>query len=728
MPFFFFTAAGARSSYAERIRHTILFDSENVTNSPDLITDLPRFHPLEFARAPNGYVYIASGLDSVFKWDGVNRELLTVGVIAPTVAPVIAATGAGDITGRYRAYLRFVDADGNVSNLSPVSNTLTADSNSTIVYTNVQAPTEDKVVRRQLLRNTTGQFLVFYVDVDTTDLSSSTFSSTNTDANLRNLTAVPLFDDSLSVSLADRFGIPPNDKPFIAFYQNRLWLYGEVPYEEGNVQVTFGSATVTGIGTEWTAEMANRLLYVLDADGSYLITSVDEDSQALTLSTEYISSSDKFAIYKIRPLPTRRHRLFYSEAGLYDSWPSTQGIDIASSDDVDDDGTGLVSTHSFLYIIQRRHIYRLSFLEDPAVDGGIFLSARRGCVNNRSWVSVDGWLYCLDDRGIYRFDGSSKVEDLSQPIQDLFYFDREPEDLRINWGGARFFHASHDRNDATIRWFVAFSGEYLPRHALCYNYSVPQWWIEEYPFAVGDSTIFKAISSIPLVAGRYRKVFTLQVGTLDLVDEDEGETRSDVSAFTRRSLTATPDVAFPPSAVVGAPVGIVDGRGKGQWRRIATVSGTTISLTQPWIIDPDTETSVFQIGGMPWRWRSGWSQWPVTEHNQARRISVGFQPTDTAAEMDLRVYEDYARAPTNWALKWPRIPSDSTGIETEPDNPDAELDLEQEKGFSYLTLDGFNLYDEFRGDIVSAELRGFSARSPVVIYQLRIQGAGTTQR
>jgi hypothetical protein len=33
------------------------------------------------------------------------------------------------------------------------------------------------------------------------------------------------------------------------------------------------------------------------------------------------------------------------------------------------------------------------------------------------------------------------------------------------------------------------------------------------------------------------------------------------------------------------------------------------------------------------------------------------------------------------------------------------------------------MYDEFRGDIIAAEIRGFSGQEPVVIYQLRIQGA-----
>lgn len=717
--FFFQTV---NQAFQQTVRHTVLFKSHNITSSGELITGLERFCPLEFARATNDYVYMANGLQAPIKWNGIARELQTVGVIAPTEALVLAGTGSGDITGRYRGYLRFVDEDGNVSNLSPLSNTIEPEGVSTIVYTNVQAPTESKVVRRQILRNTSGQLLTFYVDIDTTDLSASTFSSTKTDEQLRVETAVPLFDDTLSINLANRHGLPPDDKPFIAIYQDRLWLYGEEVYQEGNVQVTFGSKTVDGIGTEFTEEMAGRFLYVVGADRAYEIDSVVESTQRITLTTQYLQASDKFAQYKIRPASARRHVLFYSERGQFDSWPETQGLEVASSDDVDDEATGLASTQSFLYILQRRHIYRLTFLSDPVDDGGIFLSARRGCVNNRCWIPVDGWMYCLDDRGIYRFDGSDSTEDLSQVIQDLFYFDRGLGDLRINWDGWRYFHASHDRNDATIRWFVTLSGEYLPRHAVCFNYSVPQWWIEEYPFFLGDSTIFKSINSLPIAAGRYRKVYAVQVGPLDVVSPREGATRAAVESATRRSITAATGTVFPTSGVVGAPLSIVDGRGKGQWRLVVSVTDRTLAVDNPWLESPDS-TSTFQVGAMPWRWKSGWSQWPISDINQPRRISVGFQPSGTPNEMDLRVYTDYSDSPTEWKLNWPRNPSESTGIETREDDPDAEIDLQQAKGFSYLTLDGYNVYDEFRADIVAAELRGFAGASPVIVYQVSIEGA-----
>ena len=126
---FFF--AEALKHYTETVRHTLLFTSKPATVGADLLTGLARFHPLEFARAPNGYVYMATGLDPVVKWDGVDRDIMTVGVAAPEDEPTLSFTGPGEIVGDYACYVRYIDEDGNVSNLSPTSETVEARSMTT---------------------------------------------------------------------------------------------------------------------------------------------------------------------------------------------------------------------------------------------------------------------------------------------------------------------------------------------------------------------------------------------------------------------------------------------------------------------------------------------------------------------------------------------------------------------------------------------------------------------
>lgn len=715
-----------KSDFTLRVQQDFLLSQVAESSGTNILSGLAKLYPVTFARATNGWVYIFDGLTSPVKWDGIDPSVVVVGIVAPTTAPVLAGSGTGSLTGTYRAYVRFVDNEGNVSNLSPVSDSVDLTTVATITYTSIEQSTDPKVVRRQILRNTDGQLLVFYVDVDSDDLSATSLTSTKTDSQLRSGTAVPLFNEDFSTQLANRNAPPPDDKPLVAFYQNRLWAYGEVVYNEGHAEVTFGSETVTGIGTEWTEEMAGRFLYVDDARRSYEISSVNKYTQTITLTSDYLDSTDKFAQYKIRPAPSQRHVLAYSEAGRFDAWPATQTLEVASSDDIDDDPAGLASTHSFLYILQKRHIYRLSFLSDPATDGGIFLSARRGVANNRCWVNVDGYMYGLDDRGIYRFDGSDATEDLSQPIQDLFYFHRETGELRVNWRASRFFHASHDRHEATIRWFVALSGDRFPRHAICLNYSTPQWWLEKYPWPIGDSAAFKGTTTIPLAAGPHRKVLAMQFGTLDITDADDGTTRGDVASSTRTSVTISSAVTLPASGLVGAPIAVVSGRGKNQLRIITAVSGQTLTVDRPWLISLDT-TSDVQIGAIPWSWKSGWMEWPIRESNQPRKVALGFQPSTTPNTMDLRTYEDYSKVASVSSLTWPNNPSDSTGVTLTEDSADAVIDLEQARGYAELVIDSFAMYHTTREDIISVELVGFSSASPVRVYQIMVYGAAQSR-
>lgn len=701
------------------VSHRLLFSQDQSPSTGNALTGLPRFFPICFARATNGYVYMATGLTPVTKWDGLRAEAITAGVPAPAAALTLAATGNGDISGRYTAYQRFIDADGNPSNLSPVSNEIVVTDVATVLYTDVEVPTDKKIVTRQILRNTDGQSLTYYVDVETTDLNLTSFSSTKLDTELRLGVAVPLFDTE-DRSLANRFGVPRNDKPLIAYYNSRLFLAGDITYAEGHIEVTNGSTTVYGIGTEWTDSFTDRFLYIVGHDRSYEIASVDTDNQTLTLESAFRGTTDTLAEYAIRSAPAQRTLMYFTESGRFDAWPAVNSLEISSSEDLEEEITALLVSQSFLYIIQRRHIYRMTFLADPLTDGGVFLAARRGCINNRCWVNVDGWTYMIDDRGAYRFDGSDQVEELSMPIQDIFWNNREGSDARINWKASRLFHASHDRDDATVRWFVALSGQRVPRHALCFNYQNQQWWIEEYPWPVGASELVRRLPPRAILSGPPRRVYTTNVGTLDGPNQDAGDTRCDVLSAGPCSVT-TQDAIFPVSGVVGNPIAIVEGRGKGQVRVVSSVSGQTVRTTQRWSIRPDT-TSVFQLGGIRWKWLSGWFNWAFKEEDQVRRIIFGFQPVTHSNTFDLRVYRDYAESPEVWQLTWPNTPAEASGVETTRDDPDAVFDLTQEKGYAHLRLDSWKSFDEWRRDIISLELRGFSGHDHVQIFGGVIQG------
>ena len=207
------------------------------------------------------------------------------------------------------------------------------------------------------------------------------------------------------------------------------------------------------------------------------------------------------------------------------------------------------------------------------------------------------------------------------------------------------------------------------------------------------------------------------------MDPDEGDTRGLATDSSQRSVTVETATVLPTASLIaGSPVGIVEGRGKGQWRRIVSVSGQRLNVMPPWSVVPDT-TSVIQVGAIPWRWKSGWMDYPPSEFNQPRRVTVGFKPTTSEQKVDLRIYADYSGDPLNWALDWPRVSGDTSHVEYENESPDAELDLRQPKGFVRQTLDSFSSYDEFKPDNVAVELRGFSCAEKTEFYRVSVDGA-----
>lgn len=628
--------------------------------------------PNSFAESADGVVLVASGIDAMVRWDGYDTQAVEAGVAAPATALALGQTfGAPGISGTYVAYCRFVDKYGNVSDFSPVSAEVVLTIAATITYSSVPVPTDAKVVRRQILRNTDGQERTFYVDIDTTDIASATLSSSRTDSELAAQEAVPLLDANGNL-FANRHGLPPNHKPFIAFHLTRIWAAGEVSYSEGSCEVVSGSTTVTGRGTEWTTEMAGRQLHVAGATQAYEVGSVDETAQTLVLTTAYSDATNAFAAYAIRPFPAEQNLLYYSEPGLAESWPATNALELPEDGDR---VTGLMPKDSFLYVLKTRHIYRVTAQADPADDGYIFLSCNRGCVNDRCWVIADEVAYLLDEGGIYAFDGSDQPKNISTPIQT--FFRPTGDGPLINWRAQNFFHASHSPGEETIRFFVTLTGEYLPRHALCYAYRLDRWWLEEYAVRVGCSALgrlgrptggWQLGIETPFLGSEGGRVLALNGVALDGVPEGNGTTRGTVASAGVCSLT---DGRATFGTLAGTPVSISAGRGRGQTRVIVSNTATELQLDRPWAVKPDA-TSVYQVGGIPYSFLTQRMRYAPSESRDGASVEITFPPLPGQTAR-LSLAQDYGPRQTRGATRAGVYTSDVRG----QDGTDLDLGAEQ---------------------------------------------------
>lgn len=96
--------------------------------------------------------------------------------------------------------------------------------------------------------------------------------------------------------------------------------------------------------------------------------------------------------------------------------------------------------------------------------------------------------------------------------------------------------------------------------------------------------------------------------------------------------------------MVNAPIAIVSGTGKGQWRRIVAVASNTLTISMPWEEKPDA-TSVYQIGGIRWTYRSSWLRLSPSEYTQPSRFEILFEPLQDSTTADLRFFVDFDGSP-----------------------------------------------------------------------------------
>ncbi len=610
------------------------------------------------------------------------------------------------ILGTYRVYQRFIDSRGEASALSPISDESIVVGATSLTYSNLGSVTDPRVKRRQILRNTDGQFETFYVDVDTEDLTSATLTSIKTDSQLSAGTAFPLLDGQ-GRDLTTRDTAPASTFAFIAHHLDRLFGAGITPYEEGSIILQAGSKTVSGVGTDWPTTLAGRQLWTPNGDKAYEIASVDQTNQTLTLAEAYAGPTEPYASYAIRPFRAYARLVQFSAAGRPEGWSPLNAVGLPEDNDR---VTALVPRTSFLYIFEERHCYRLTFGENPLTDGALFLNMNRGCVNHRCWIESDQEIYAMDEQGIYLVS-NREVQQISDPIQDLFLPGQGP--WRINWQASRWFHASSDPGRQILRWFVALAGQDFPRHALCWSETLQRWWIEEYPLPITSSETMIIDDRPHVLLGGLGKIYTLEPGTLELADPGAGTVTGTITARGRLWIEDS-QASFSP-LLVGTTICLLTGRGVRQWRRIDAVSGTRLYLDRPWRIRPSVRDG-YQLGAIRWSYRTGLFWWVPSDVESPRRLEVRFTPTP--GQFLLQCYQDRSVSPVVW--DYTSASADAMGMASTRGSADLVGDLSKESGFLQRRMDG-------QKDMYLDGLRQFAVRldgcQPARFSGVRIDGA-----
>jgi hypothetical protein len=568
-------------------------------------------------------------------------------------------------------------------------------------YSGVVIPTDDRVVKRQILRNKHGTVSTFYVDIEhtrdeweqhvrdglygnvrTRDEYGTIYTTTKLDTELGE--EVPLRTlDGTDLNIA-RHGEPPSFKKVIISHYNRMFAGVNLNYNVGSAKVVTGLTEVVGNSTCWTSSMVGRFFAPRAGNPlqEYEITEVDETTQIITLSERWEEITNLSQLYSISPGTAESLSIHYSETLL----PAFE-----------------------------HRLFNLNYMTDPAVDGHVSFSAARGCVNHRTIIQNGTEAYMMDQRGIYAFDGSG-AQDLSTPIQAVFSGDY---DYAIDWSMSEHFHASHNDKDKTLRWFVSMGGFEYPRHALAYNYRVSRWWIEEYPEPISASSFGRVDSKSQNVwSGSSARSF---VSTLFLSDG----LPTHVEPFRGKVASATSVRINDASSTletlwVGAPVHISEGKGEGQTRIIVKVGSGYLEVDRPFSILPDN-TSKYQVGGFRWQYSTPMMLLASPPGGKAiRSFETRFEPTVNNSTLAVKKFTDFSNSPD--LFEYTRPSEDGDGASTESGSGNTLIDTTFETGSVQQAFDSTEVPRSKRGRSVRFAVEGVPNGEVQKIYSLLIEG------
>lgn len=514
----------------------------------------------------------------------------------------------------------------------------------------------------------------------------------------------------------------------------------------GLASVGGGNATVAATATPgtftitFTGTLANTAVTLIVADTSLLVGATQLSQ--LTLVTPYLGATASGMSYMIRPSPDERNQGYYSIDSEPESVPSTNTWKVQTFTARDDEVQGLMVYSGFMYVLMNYHILRYDYSNDPKFDGSDVLAAMRGVFNKRCADTMGDVAFFMDEQGAYAMmpnrqlggNALAQVQPLDDAIQNYW------REGLIDFTKVAAFWVKCDPLIGVVHFAVCLVGDTsnYPRWTLTFNPDHGVWWLTKWHEPMAHAAEF------PL--GNYRRlllggasgyVHVHGDSNADGIDTDTemGTLTGTVTSATANTLTDS--TATFTSTMVGAPVAIISGTGKGQTATVQSQSAHQLVFTTNWTTTPDT-TSVYLVGAIQWSFKTGLLKYLLNvpkddmqlERDLARAIRVSWQPTAHSCLMDIRKFSNNNTSPDTFYGNY----QDGSGLTIVDGDTSATQDMLssldqaegatiQAVGFTRLQFDSGAEDKSIVDRWLSAYVTGYASRDRVTVFAVEIEGA-----
>lgn len=626
-------AAGANAVGRTDAAELAMGGTPSATSLSSALDTTHRYDVAEFRR----FAYLANGWDFMQRWDGFTATLETAGVAGPSTEPdswtPSPTTSAGDCTAGVHVFrYRYQDSKtGYISNPSEEREVAVVAGSDELTFP-INTATVTNMIRSLDTKVDT-------IIVEMTLAGGGEFYTAASTLQTASTVVVDLSDAALSVSFLpyDEYGhdVPPVSK-YVVSHKERLWLFGQVVHSTGTIAVTNASAVINGTGTLFSSNAlgatndTSSVKWFIRINGeatAYEIATCPNATQ-ISITTVYAGSTASGLSYEIY---SRANVIWVSRAGFPEAFQPLLFLNGPSSEGSGDLTAGIGFGPVMLFFSlagMSRIAWDLDPLEDPVVTQ---VSSKRGALNQRVVIEVEGKVYAMDRTGWHVWSGQFPRH-ISRPVDELL-------DL-IDFDLADNFHCVWLPRTRAIRWYVCYSGDTYPSRYVQLDVDTGAWGSGLHEVEISESRLVPSASGPKVYLGDANGyVHLANTGTVDAGHEDYSHLVVDTGATT--TSIPTTGLTLPTTGLGGAMAYWVEGD-----ESVLITSATTTTLTTAAFSSAPEEGDRIWIGRIPAKLKTrALGSSGLRKVSRPRYLWLTTEPTVDSRRALVRVYEDYSASP-----------------------------------------------------------------------------------